>query len=91
MPNLGVVDILMKRESWGKGVKVLVYFWEERRAERVVNSCPVGGMNCRGSLQMIQLLRVVGLWVENWVPQVEQIRRSDEVDMVAAGDCLVYI
>ena len=48
MPNLGSVQMEMKRLSESKGLCLLVYFGEveDFRAERVVKLWPVGGTNC---------------------------------------------
>jgi len=44
--NFGVVEMDMKRGSWGRGVRVFLYLVEEeRRVERVVKDWPVGGTN----------------------------------------------
>jgi hypothetical protein len=48
IPNLGSVQIEMKRSSASNGLCLLVYFGEveDFRAERVVKLWPVGGTNC---------------------------------------------
>jgi len=55
MPNLGSVQVEMKRLSLSKGLCLLVYFGvvEDFRAERVVKLWPVGGTNCLAASESI--------------------------------------